>query len=239
MKKLIILLLINFFFINTQAQTAHKYLRKGNKSYETENYNTAEERYRKSLEKDNTYKGNYNLGNSIYEQERYNEAVKHFEGAIASAKSQTDKAKAFHNLGTAHLKGGQYEKSIEAYKHALRMNPSDMETKYNLSYAMQKLRQQQQQQKQQQQQQDQQNQNQDNSDKQEKDQPKDQNSEEQQNPQQKPIDNENKENQQPQPRDLTKEEARQLLEIMDNEEQKVQKKMKKARGQKSKSKKDW
>jgi len=38
---------------------------------------------------------------------------------------------------------------------------------------------------------------------------------------------------------LSKEEARKLLQIMENEERKVQEKMKNAKGRKPKSEKDW
>ena len=45
------------------------------------------------------------------------------------------KARSFHNLGNSLLKAEKYEESIEAYKQALRHDPQDADTKYNLSYA--------------------------------------------------------------------------------------------------------
>jgi Ca-activated chloride channel homolog len=75
------------------------------------------------------------LGNAVYQQERYQEAQKLFEASAKMFESKTDKANAYHNLGNVFLSQKQYQKSIEAYKNALKLNPSDMETKYNLAYA--------------------------------------------------------------------------------------------------------
>jgi len=42
---------------------------------------------------------------------------------------------AIHNLGNSYLGTGQPDKAIEAYKNALRNNPTDHETRYNLALA--------------------------------------------------------------------------------------------------------
>ena len=43
-----------------------------------------------------------------------------------------------HNLGNAYYQKQDYPKAVEAYKNALRKNPDDNETRYNLALALKK-----------------------------------------------------------------------------------------------------
>ncbi|MBK7872001.1 MAG: tetratricopeptide repeat protein [Saprospiraceae bacterium] len=222
MKSFWIILFIGIAFTSVNAQTAHKYLRKGDNEYKSQSYTTAEENYRKALEKERNAQGNYNLGNTIYQQGRYEEAIERYESAAKTASDNGVKARAYHNLGNTYFNQKQYERSIEAYKDALRLNPSDMETKINLAMA-QKILQQQEPPPPEEQQQDPPQQ-----------QPPPDSPQQQQQQQQQGE----SEQQQEELKDLTKEEARKLLEIIDQEEQKVQQKLRKA-PKPTKSKKDW
>lgn len=224
------LLLLAFAAIHAQP-TAHRYLRKGDNAYESNNFTQAEENYRKALEKSENPQGSYNLGNAIYQQERYDEAIPRYEESAQSLKEDLARARAFHNLGNAYYQKNELEKSIEAYKNALRLNPSDMETKFNLAIAQRKLQQQEQEQNEDQQQNQQEEQEQD-----EQQQPPPDSEEEQQQKQQQQGEPQDVPEQ---PQDLTKEEARKLLEIIDQEEQKVQQKLRKAQAKPTKSKKAW
>ncbi len=225
MKKWMVLMFFGIFGLAASAQSAHQFLRQGDKSYDTEAYTQAEENYRKSLEKKNSVQGNYNLGNAIYKQERYEEAVSRYEAAARVADDDLAKALAYHNLGNAYFKQQNYEKSIDAYKSSLRLNPKDIETKKNLALAQRQLQIQQQQQKQNQQ---------------DKQQQQEQQQDQQQQPEQQQQQNQQDQSSgQEQPQDLSKEEARKLLEIMEQEEQKVQQKLRKAQTKPNRSTKDW
>ncbi len=57
-----------------------------------------------------------------------------------------------YNLGNSLLMANKLQESIDAYKNSLKLNPDNMEAKYNLAYAQDLLKKQQEQQKQQQQQ---------------------------------------------------------------------------------------
>ena len=222
------------------AQEGHKFLLKGDQSYQDQNFEQAELNYRRALEQEKSTNGTYNLGNSTYRQERYDEAVTHFQAAAEAANDDATKANAFHNLGNAHFQEGQFKESVEAYKNALRLNPKDLESKQNLLRAIRKMP------PPQQDQQPQQGENQENQDQQQQDQQQQQQNqndqqqdqEEQQNQQQEQDQNQSSKQQQQQSKDLSKEEAAKLLEIMDQEEQKVQEKLRKA-GAKKKRAKDW
>ena len=116
-------------------------------------YQQAEVNYRKAMEHTQSYdKANYNLGSALYRQEKYKEAAETFKSLSERSDISNDlKANAYHNLGNSLLKEEQYAESINAYKNALKLKPSDMNSKYNLEYARKKLIQQQQQQQQNQQ----------------------------------------------------------------------------------------
>ena len=210
------------------AQSAHSLLRKADEYYKSGDYTLAEETYRKAVQKANAAQGNFNLGNAIYQQSRYEEALQQFETAARQSKDDKGRSAAFHNLGNALYQQQQYDKSIDAYKNALRLDPEDLETKKNLALAQRKLIQQQQQQQQQQEEQ-----NQEEQQEQEQQQQQQQN-QQQQNQEQEPSPS-NAEEQ----RDLSKEEARKLLEIMEEEEKKVQEKVKKGQAKPTRSKKEW
>jgi Ca-activated chloride channel family protein len=97
----------------------------------------------------NNYKSLYNQSASLYRQKKYEDAVKELEKVLENSNiSDKVKAKVYHNLGNTLLQQGKYQESIDAYKKALKADPKDMDTKYNLEYARKKLIAQQQQQKQ-------------------------------------------------------------------------------------------
>ena len=149
--RLILIVLCVFVSITLHAQSKHQLLRSGDASYSAGEYSKAEEAYRKAIEKEGKSQAKYNLGNSLYEQERYDEALEQYQSAINSAPNNQSKSQAYHNLGNSLFNDQKLKESMEAYKQALRYRPDDLETKHNLSYAKQILKQQQQQKKQEQQ----------------------------------------------------------------------------------------
>ncbi len=178
---------------------------------------------------------------------RFQDAIRSYESASTATKVSAEQANAFYNLGTSYIELGkmaeamqqteasieQYKKAVDALKQALRLVPEDMEFKHNLAYAQRKVKQlQDQQQKDQQDKQDQENQD-DKQDEQEdkKDQDKqdEQDKKDQQDQKNQPQKPEEKDQpQQPQKRDLSKEEAKRLLQIIENEDKKAQQKMMRA-----------
>lgn len=207
---------IAFFFLAFSfgfAQNENPFIRKGNKLYKEGKFSESEIEYRKALEKNQkSAKGTYNLGSSLYRQENYEESARHFMEAAQrlNAKDAAGRSAAMHNLGNSLLKGGKLQESIEAYKQALRLNPNDEDTRYNLAYAMKQLQQQQQNQ-----------QNQDNKDKNED---KNKEQEQKQNEPQK-QDQQQKEQPREKPQ-ISKQDAERMLEALKNDEQKTLDKVK-------------
>lgn len=256
MKKLVYIILLLFPTL-LFAQSEAKLIRHGNKDFKSKDYKAAEINYRKSLEKNNkSLKGEFNLGDALYELEDYKNAAKVFQDLGKQKIAPEQLAEVFHNLGNTFLETKKYPESIEAYKNALRRNPSDLDTKYNLEYARQKLKEQQEQEKKDQDKkddkkdqdkdkQDQDKKDQDKKDDQKKDQ--DKKDEEQDDKDQKqdedPNQNEDQKNQQKQqPKQISKKDAERMLAALNNEEKKTIQKLKKekAKGAKaSKTEKDW
>lgn len=140
-----------FLFIGSTAysqEEASKFIYKGNNSYNSNNYKDAEIDYRKSLEKDpNSSIAKYNLANSLYKQGNYQEAMDKYKELSGENFSKRELSKVFHNLGNSLLENKKYKESVDAYINALKNNPKDDDTKYNLAYAQEMLRKEQQQDK--------------------------------------------------------------------------------------------
>jgi len=137
MKKLFLYSWI-IFSLALHAQEKDKSLPEGNDAFAEKKYADAEAEYRISEHK-NPKKSisAYNLGNAIYKQKQIAEAKYHYAAAIKKAKTREEKHKAYHNIGNTLMNEKDYSGAVDAYKNALRNNPSDEETRYN--YALAKL----------------------------------------------------------------------------------------------------
>lgn len=80
----------------------------------------------------------YNAGNNYYKNKKWLESTDVLVKATAVAKTKNEKHKAFHNLGNALYQQEQWDGAVEAYKNALRADPTDEETRYNLQLAKKK-----------------------------------------------------------------------------------------------------
>lgn len=248
MKRLILIVMIVCAATGwAQNQQTRKEVRKGNRAYKNETYDNAQAAYHQALSIDSTYyKAQYNLGNALYRQKQYGEAAQSFGKALMSPDlTKSQRSQVLHNKGNSHLQAGlqdrdngmeQFQQAVDDYKEALKLNPKNEDTRYNLSYAQKLLAQAQQQQQQgggnnkqqdqnkdNNQQQQQQNQDQQNKNKQNKDQ-------QQQNQQQDQQQNQNQQQQKKQQgqQDKKKQDAERLLEAVKNNERKTMKEQQKA-----------
>ncbi len=113
----------------------------GNKKLSEDNFIAAEADYRIAIsESPENAAAPFNLGNAYYNEETYTEAFGRFKEAGEGASSKKDKHKAYHNMGNVFMKRKDYAKAVEGYKEALRNNPTDEETRYNLALAKELLK---------------------------------------------------------------------------------------------------
>jgi tetratricopeptide (TPR) repeat protein len=140
MKKTITYLILLISFV-LQAQEKDKFLPQGNEKFADKNYAEAEADYRLSQSKFKKKSiASYNLGTAIYRQNQTAEAKYQFVKAIKDAKTKAEKHQAFHNLGNSFMKEKNYSNAVEAYKNALRNDPTDEETRYNFALAKKMLK---------------------------------------------------------------------------------------------------
>jgi len=254
MKQLIIIIYIVLQGTVVFAQKEKKYIHNGNKLYQQQKYAEAEASYRQSVEKTKeSVAGNFNLGDALYKQKKFENAAQKFTEIATTSENKAVKAQAYHNLGNSLLESKKLEESIEAYKKSLMNNPKDDQTRYNLAYAQEKLKEQKKKEdknkdknkdkkdQDKKDQQDKDKQNQDKKDQDKKDQNKDQKDKDKQDQDKKDQDKKDQQGQQPQPDKLSKEDAERMLEALKNEEKNTQDKLKnkKAKGVKGRIVKDW
>lgn len=116
------------------AQTDRQYIRQGNKLFRGGSYADAEVAYRKSVEKNpRNAQAVFNLGNALLAQKKDSAAVEQFEQAAKLETNPQRKALSYHNMGVVCQSHQMYGEAIEAYKEALRLQPKDDETRYNLA----------------------------------------------------------------------------------------------------------
>lgn len=197
------------------AQSDRHFIRTGNKLYRNQNYPKAEVEYRKAISQNGSNAhAVYNLGNALMMQQKDSAAIVQLENAGKMEANKTRKAMAYHNIGTICQRHQLYGDAIKAYEEALRNNPNDNETRYNLALCKRLNKNNKEQQKQQQQQQ-------------QKEQQKEQ---------------KQKEKQQPKPKEqMSKENAEQLLNAAIQDEKATQQRLKKATQQPSRRtvEKNW
>ena len=197
------------------AQTDRQYVRMGNQLYRQGKFDKAELEYKKALSKnENNPQALYNMGLVALQQQKDSDAVACFNKAAKVEKNPLRRAMAYHNIGVIMQTHQDYGQAIEAYKEALRNNPKDNETRYNLALCQRQKK-------------DNKGgggQNQQNQDKQ------DQNKDKQKDQQDKKQDQQQNQQQQQQPRNnqMSKENAERLLDAAVQQEKNTQQRLQKA-----------
>lgn len=169
MKKFIFTILLTLIASGAFAQKeVRKAIRSGNSAYNEQRYGAAEGDYAKALSANaDSKEASFNLANTYYKQQRWDEALKEYDHYLKLENKDKDKmSAAWSNVGNTYLKkkanekgqpqqpmpqgqqqgGGEQQKednlkmSMEAYKKALRLNPKDDATRYNLAVVQKMLK---------------------------------------------------------------------------------------------------
>ena len=230
-RKKVVTIFLLLMALSVQAQSDRDYISLGNKQYRAGKYADAEVNYRKAMEKNaRNPQAYYNLGNALLAQKKDSAAIEQYQAAAKIETNARRKAWTYHNIGVICQGHQMYGEAIDAYKEALRNNPYDDETRYNLEVCKH------QQKKQQQNQQNQQQQNKNQKDNKDKNKDQDKKDQDKKDDQQK----QDKQQQQQKPQ-MSKENAEQLLNAAMQEEKNTQQRIKKAQHQKQSRKlqKNW
>lgn len=185
---------------------------KGNELYKKQQYDKAAEEYQKAADiNEKNPKAFYNLGNALYRSKKSDAAQKAYDNAAENSKDLTAKERAVYNKGVTLSTQKKLQQSIDTYKQALRLAPTDEEARQNLQKALNELKKQPQQQPKQ--------------DKKKQD--KDKNK---QKPEDQPQNNKSK---------LNQKQAEQMLSSLRQEEKKIQQGIQKKNNTGGANSKDW
>jgi Ca-activated chloride channel family protein len=231
------------------AQKAEDALRKGNEYYRNGDHVAAGQAYQQANTADpNDMRATFNLGDAEYKQGKFPEAQQQFEQSALRSKDPVEQARAYHNIGNSWLGQKKPEEAIKAYREALRRDPSDEDTRYNLAYAQRMLQQQQQQQQNDQkkdeekdeEKKDEQQEKKD-QDEQEEQEKKDQEQKQDQQQKQDQKQDQKQEGDPQQAQQMSKQDAERILDALDRQEQKVQEKVREKQrvGVRVPTEKDW
>jgi Ca-activated chloride channel homolog len=136
---LYIIAIVLLFPIVSRAESPAARNREGNRLFAQGRYEDAEKAY---LEAQGSRPGRpeimYNLGNSLIKQNKHDRGIQVLRLAIGSGTREI-KESSWYNTGNALFSAGNYKESAEAYIQALRLNPADNDAKHNLEMAIRKL----------------------------------------------------------------------------------------------------
>ena len=250
----VLLMFISMGSIMSQQNEYESLIKKGNNSFE-DNTALSEQNYRKAISYSPEFvKGQYNFSNNLYKNEYYDEALLNQLEASKYAKTRADKHLIFHNIGNILMKKKMCKEAVEAYKNALKNNPKDDESRYNLALAKDCAKDENENEKE--------SEGEDEDEDKEKDKEKDENEDQKEDKDQQGDDEKQNEDQdqkennkddkdqkgdnkskdeKPKEKKLSPQQIKNILEAMNQEESKVQEKMnaKKLKGVKLKNEKDW
>lgn len=226
---------------NLWGQEEREYIRKGNRLYKRGEYAGSEKMYRRAAESQKKPgDAAFNTGNALYRQNRFSEAAAEYNRSDAAPGADSlRQAEGFYNMGNALLKDQKFSESIEAYINSLRLDPGNLQAKYNLAYAQDQLKKQEEQDQQQDDKQQQQD-NQDQGQQQDNDN-QDNDNQENQDQDNKEDDRQNQDQQQQQEQQMSREDAQRLLDALAEKEREAREKVDKDKAAKAKVRviKNW
>ena len=123
------------FALTVSAQSDEKAIRKGNRNYNSGNYEQAIANYQKALEiRPNNAKAQFNLGDVYYAKQSYDTAYKEFQKVLEMSPDAKLKSDAVYNMGNCLLAQNKYYDAFNIYKVSLKLNPENENALYNLEF---------------------------------------------------------------------------------------------------------
>ena len=206
---------------NAVAQTDRNLIRQGNRAFKSQKWAAAETQYRKAIYKNQKNpQAIYNLGCALLMQQKDSLAMVQFGNAAQLESNIFRRSKSYHNMGVVMQNHREYAQAIEYYKMALRCNPQDNETRYNLALCKKLLKNNQQNQN-----------NKNNKDKNKNDKNKDKKIDKNKNKDGQNKNDQNKDKQNKNQEKMSRDNAEQLLNAAIQQEKATKRKMQKAMSQ--------
>jgi Ca-activated chloride channel homolog len=204
------------------AQSYRNSMRKGAEAYDKGNLISADSNFTKAIAAKKNAESLYNLGNTRFKGQKYEEALDSYKKALDNVKVESIKANINYNLGNTLMELQRFDEAIDAYKSALKSNPGAQDIVHNLMLARLRKQQQEQEQKDQ-------NQQSENSDRAPQDPKQDESS----------SSDQNESNQNNTDSEQLPQSTAQMLQAIENEESKVQQKLRNQHVRPNRSNKNW
>lgn len=159
-----LLFLFSFIVVLGLAQKDAKLIYDGNNHYRSGRIPEASTYYGEALTVNpSNRKANFNMGTALYRNAQLiksgklpmpanaqmtpdslagliaDKAIQNFEAITSTVSNADTLQKAWHNIGNCYLLKKDYRKAVDAYKKALKLNPKDEDSRYNLAFALKNL----------------------------------------------------------------------------------------------------
>jgi tetratricopeptide (TPR) repeat protein len=120
-----------------KAQDENAAIREGNKLYHNREFEKAMPAYQKAVEQNpKNLTARYNLANARFRTGKMPDAEKSYDDLIGNTTENKYKEKGFYNKGVSLTKQQKLQESIDAYKNALKLDPTDEDARFNLQKAL-------------------------------------------------------------------------------------------------------
>jgi Ca-activated chloride channel family protein len=123
------------------AQDENAAIREGNKLYKNKQYDKALPAYQKAVAQNpQSAPARYNLANARFRSGNLPDAENAYDELIEKTTDKNYKVKGYYNKGVALTNEKKLLESIEAYKNAIKLDPTDEDTRFNLQKALTELK---------------------------------------------------------------------------------------------------
>ncbi len=141
MIKHLVLILFIFILNAFSAQNWIDEIKKARLAYKTNKYTKSLHHYQiASKIKPANIDLSMEMAQAFYKAKSYQNAAVLYKNMIGSKTKADLRSSAYHNLGNIAFQQKNYPRAIESYKKSLRINPSNSQTRYNLSEAIRQLK---------------------------------------------------------------------------------------------------
>ncbi len=244
--KTVLLLIFAFLFSASSLNDA----RKANDAFRSGDYETAVQLYQQAIQSNpSDARLHFNLGSALARIGDAEQSVRAFERSKELMDDPQQQSMADYNAGTLLSESEMYDEAINFFRDALRKNPHDPDIKHNYEMSIRKQQEQEQEQDQQDDQNDDsgednedqdQDQQQDQDGDDEQDQDQDQDQDQQDEGEGSPEDQDQREHDLPQPDEISKDEAENILNALEQLEREIlENRKKEAEEPRSSNDKDW
>ena len=114
----------------------------GNRLYKDGKYDEANNLYRDAqLDNPESPIILFNIGNVLYKKRKYEDALEAFRKTVQKSDDVNLQAQGYYNIANTLYRLDKWQESALAYQQALKLNPDDTDTKFNLEYVRTKMKQ--------------------------------------------------------------------------------------------------